>query len=251
MMKTFLKCLAAASMVAGLAACAAVPEDPEDRAEFQATNDPLEPMNREIFDFNMTLDEYIMKPVAKAYRANVPDAAQRSIHNFVGNMKSPLIFANDVLQGEADRGAQTMIRFMVNTTVGIGGLFDVVADTNGPRHHDEDFGQTMAVWGVPDGPYLMLPLLGPSNPRDTAGTGVEWFADPTDIALYRGVGTWATWTRSGVQVVDERTLLLDPLEELKRGSLDFYAAIRSVYRQKRANDIANKDLPLSESYKAK
>jgi phospholipid-binding lipoprotein MlaA len=248
-MKAFVRYLAAASVVAGLAACAEVPTDPEDRAEFEATRDPLEPMNRQIFDFNMALDEAILQPVARAYRNNVPEAAQRSVHNALGNLKSPLIFANDVLQGEPDRAAQTLIRFMINSGAGLGGLFDVVADTNGPRHHDEDFGQTLAVWGVGDGPYLMLPFYGPSNPRDTVGSAVEWFADPTDIAFRAQSVGYVSYGRTGAGIVDDRALLLDPIDDLKRNSLDFYAAVRSVYRQKRANDIANKDLSAAEAYR--
>jgi phospholipid-binding lipoprotein MlaA len=249
-MKSFARCLAATAVALALAGCAAVPEDPEDRAEFEAVNDPLEPTNRAIFEFNMALDRALLKPVAKGYREVMPDPAQRGVHNALNNLRSPLIFVNDVLQGNPDRAAQTLTRFMFNSTVGVFGLFDVVADTNGPRYHGEDFGQTFAAWGVGEGPYLMLPLLGPSNPRDAVGTGLEFFVDPTDRYLKRRDGAWTTWTRMGVTVVDERTQLLDPLDELERGSLDFYAALRSVYRQRRANEITNKDVPLAEMLKA-
>ncbi|MGE5506638.1 MAG: VacJ family lipoprotein [Actinomycetota bacterium] len=246
-MKTFVGCLAATAVAAFLAGCAEVPTDPEDRAEFEAINDPLEPTNRAIFDFNMALDRNIAKPVAKTYHEQVPEVAQKGIHNALNNLRAPMTFINDVLQGEPDRAAQTMVRFMFNSTAGLGGLYDIVTDTNGPRYHSEDLGQTMAVWGVGDGPYLMLPFFGPSNPRDAVGTGAEYVADPVG---YVDIATWATASKTGVGVVDERTQYLDPLDELERGSLDFYAALRSVYRQRRANDIANKDLPLSESFKA-
>lgn len=237
-------------MAVALAACAAVPEDPEDRAEFEAVNDPLEPANRAIFEFNLAIDRALLKPIAKGYRDVVPDQAQRGVHNALNNLRSPLIFVNDVLQGNPDRAAQTLTRFMFNSTVGLFGLFDVVADTNGPRFHGEDYGQTFATWGVGEGPYLMLPFFGPSNPRDAVGLGLEFVADPTDYYFHRRDADWAPWVRMGVNVVDERVQLLDPLDELERGSLDFYAALRSVYRQRRANDIANKDVPMSDMVKA-
>jgi phospholipid-binding lipoprotein MlaA len=245
-MKSIVGCLAATAVAVVLAGCAEVPTDAEDRAEFEAVNDPLEPTNRAIFDFNMALDKNIAKPVAKTYHEQVPEPAQKGIHNALNNLKAPMIFINDVLQAEPDRAAQTMIRFMINSTWGLGGLVDFVKDTNGPRYHGEDLGQTMAVWGVPDGPYLMLPFFGPSNPRDAAGTGAEYVADPVG---YANVPAWSGYTQTGFGVLDERTEYLDPLDELERGSLDFYAALRSVYRQRRASDIANKDLPLSESFK--
>lgn len=250
-MKAIVRCLASAALIVGLAACATAPADPEERAEFEAINDPLEPLNRNVFAVNMTLDEYVMQPVARGYRDTLPTGVQNSIRNVLNNLKAPYIFVNDVLQAEPDRAAQTMIRFMFNSTAGLGGLFDFVTYTNGPRHHDEDYGQTFAVWGVPAGPYLMLPLLGPSSPRDTAGLVADFFGNPTDLFLAAKDLEWITYSRVGVGALDERSTLLDPLDELKRGSLDFYAAIRSVYRQKRANDIANKDLPVADAYRKK
>lgn len=230
-----------------LCACAQVPTDPEARAEFEEVNDPVEPANRAVFDFNMALDRTVLKPVARGYRAAVPEVAREKIHNAILNLRAPFTFANDVLQGEPDRAAQTLIRFMINSTAGLFGLFDVVGDTGGPKHHDEDLGQTLAVWGVGEGPYLMLPVLGPSNPRDAVGKGAEFVADPADIALGNRFSDSAVWGRTGGDLLDTRTDLLDPLDDLERNSLDFYAAIRSLYRQRRANLIANRDKPLAES----
>lgn len=248
-MKTWITGVAMATLMTALSACAAVPQDPEDRAEFDAINDPLEPMNRAVFSFNTAADEVVLRPIAQTYRSTLPAPVQRSVHNVINNLRSPVIFANDTLQAEPKRAGDTLIRFLINSTAGVFGLFDVVGDTGGPGFHPEDFGQTLAVWGVEDGPYLVLPLFGPSNPRDAAGLGVEWFADPADLALANQGLEWVSWTRFGAGAVDERADLLDPIDELKRGSLDFYAAMRSVYRQHRANEIANKDISLADAFK--
>ncbi len=229
-----------------LSGCATPPIDPEDRADWEADNDPLEPTNRVIFEFNNKVDEYVLAPIARTYRAVLPNQAQLAIHNFLANLSSPWIFVNDVLQLNGLRAYQTAERFVVNSTIGVGGLVDVVANNNGPLHHDEDFGQTLAVWGAPEGPYLMLPFLGPSNPRDTTGLVTEYFADPTDIALSDNSLDWAVWTRFGLDVVDLRVQLLDPLDELKKSSLDYYSAIRSIYRQRRNSLISNRDVPVSK-----
>ena len=230
----------------GLGGCATPPTDPEDRADWQALNDPLEPTNRVIFDFNTRFDDYVLAPIARTYRTVLPDQAQVAIHNFLANLSSPWIFVNDALQLNGVRAFETFERFVVNSTLGVGGLFDPVAANKGPLHHDEDFGQTLAVWGVGEGPYLMLPFFGPSNPRDATGLVTEYFADPTDIALSREGLDWAVWTRFGLDVVDLRTQLLDPLDDLKRSSLDYYAAVRAIYRQRRESLIMNKDVPLNQ-----
>jgi len=248
-MKKVLTAFLMASSLAMVTACADVPTDPEDRAEFETLNDPLEPMNRAVFGFNMRADKLVLKPIAEGYRTVTPETAQKGVHNVLNNLRSPMVFVNDVLQGEADRAAQTMVRFMINSTMGLGGLIDVVAYNGGPRFHEEDVGQTLAVWGISEGPYLMLPLFGPSNPRDAFGSVCEFVADPTDLVLANNDLEWVSWTRLGLETIDNRVQLLDPLDELERSSLDFYAAVRSVYRQRRANLITNHDVSLSDSFK--
>jgi phospholipid-binding lipoprotein MlaA len=173
----------AVGLLVALSACAEVPRDPDERAEFEAANDPIEPFNRGVFEVNLALDRAVLKPVATHYRDWVPQGVRDRVHDFVLNLNAPFVFANDVLQGEPDRAAQTLDRFIINSTAGLLGLVDVVGRTGGPRYHTEDFGQTLAVWGAGEGPYLMLPVFGPSNPRDAVGKGVEMVADPTDIAL--------------------------------------------------------------------
>jgi phospholipid-binding lipoprotein MlaA len=231
----------ALALVAGLSACATRPDprDPEAVAEFRATNDPLEPMNRGLFFVHDGIDTLVLRPVGEAYRIFLPPQARTAIRNVLANLRSPVIFVNDVLQGDSQRAATTVGRFIVNTTVGIGGVFDRATDF-GLLGHTEDFGQTLAVWGVPEGPYLFIPVLGPSNPRDAVGTAVDVAANPL---------TWVTGgdtleainiTRTGLTVADTREGLIEPLDALRAGSIDYYAALRSAYRQRRVVEIRNR-----------
>ena len=160
-------------LIAGMAGCATT----QAPASSQEVADPIEPVNRAIFSFNMFVDTWLLEPVARGYRFVTPEPARRSVANFLANLRSPVIFANDALQGERERAGITLGRFMINTTLGVAGLFDP-ASALGYHRHDEDFGQTLGVWGVPSGPYLMLPLLGPSNGRDTAGRVGDYFINP-------------------------------------------------------------------------
>lgn len=225
-----------------IAGCATPPKnDPEALAEYKQANDPIEPFNRAMFDVNMTLDRYLLKPVAQAYVWGVPEFGRDAIHNVLVNLRTPITFINDVLQGEADRAGETLGRMVVNSTVGLGGLIDVASKIGIPAH-SEDFGQTFAVWGIGSGPYLVLPILGPSNPRDLAGLGIELVADPVNLALSNDNGLdagYAVAVRSFVTGVDLRSRNLDTLDQIERTSLDFYAAIRSLYRQRRIDEINN------------
>ncbi|MCA1908264.1 MAG: VacJ family lipoprotein [Magnetospirillum sp.] len=228
----------ALALVAG---CATPPpaDDKEAMAEWEQVNDPLEPMNRTIFEFNQAVDKALLKPLAQGYRWAVPQFGRDRVRDFVRNLRAPVIFVNDVLQGEPDRAMQTLMRFAFNTGFGIGGLIDV-AEPGGIPYHDEDFGQTFAVWGIGEGPYLVLPILGPSNPRDGVGLATEWLADPFNLYMDRIGQDWAIWTRTGVSGVEKRERLLDTLDEIERTSLDYYSALRSTYRQNRAAEVKNK-----------
>lgn len=202
-----------------------------------AQNDPYEPMNRAIFNFNSKVDNAVAKPVAKFYNRAVPQFARNGVHNFLTNLDKPVTFGNDILQGEGERAGETIGRFTVNTTLGVGGLVDV-ASMVGIPDHSEDFGQTLGVYGVGEGPYLVVPFMGPNPPRDLAGDVVDIFMDPTTYIKFHGSDTWYA-VRSGVSVLDLRARNIDTLEQIERTSIDVYATTRSLYRQYRAAEIRN------------
>jgi phospholipid-binding lipoprotein MlaA len=200
-------------------------------------NDPYEQTNRAVFDFDQKLDKFVIGPSAEAYVAVVPSPARQGVHNFLLNLDLPVTFANDILQGEVDRAEDTLGRFTINSTLGIGGLLDPATDFNIP-YHKEDFGQTLATWGVGEGPYLVLPFLGPDPPRDAAGQVVDIFFDPTTYIKLREHFWWSAGRRYLV-IVDTKSRNLDTLQNIERGSVDYYASVRSLYRQLRNNEIRN------------
>lgn len=207
---------------------------PQGPSEF---HDPMEGFNRRIFAFNLSLDRAILQPTARGYRWIVPKAGRRSVTNFINNLDSPVVLANDLLQGEFSRGFTTTSRFVLNSTFGIGGLFDV-ARGEGLERHTEDFGQTLAVWGVGSGPYLMIPALGPSDPRDAFGMVVDQVFDP---ATWAG-GNDIKYAKAGLfalNIVSDREATMDQFNQIERTSIDFYAQIRSIYFQTRRNEIKN------------
>ena len=221
-------------------ACADVPTSPQERAEYDAVNDPFEPMNRQIFDVNDFLDRLLIRPLAELYRAMIPPPIRDRVAGIVTNMKEPVIFANDLLQGGFGRALTTFERFGINTTIGVGGMFDVANDW-GLYQQTGDFGQTLASWGVSDGPYLVLPLLGPSNVRDAVGLGVDSAMTPWGyiVTYYAGPGVGnkfeiAYFTADGLV---RREQSIEALDALREGSLDFYAQMRSVYRQYRDKQL--------------
>jgi phospholipid-binding lipoprotein MlaA len=227
---------AALLVLAGLAGCATPPSDPVARAEFERTNDPLEPLNRKTFSLNLFLDHAVFRPVAKAYVAVLPEDGRKAIHHVLDNMKEPTLFFNHVLQGEFRRATITAGRFFVNSTVGFGGMVDVMT-LSGIERQPADFGQTLFVWGVPSGPYLILPILGPTNPRDAIGSTVDSYADPaTILANDHGVSELTT-SRMIVGGVDDRAQVLDVLDDLEKNSVDFYAELRSLTQQHREAEL--------------
>ena len=234
----------AVSVALAMGGCASKP-DPSDEAAVQAyneANDPLEPMNRYFFEVNHFLDEVIVKPFAGYYHTALPQFAQDSVRNVVRNLHSPTILANDMFQGSFDRAGDTSSRFLINSTLGVGGLIDV-ADMFGIKYHDEDFGQTLGYYGSGEGPYLMLPVLGPSNPRDLTGKVVDYVLDPlTWVGYIYNVG-WINTVRGGLEGLDTRARNMQAIEELQKGSVDFYATIRSLYRQHRNDAIRNGEDP--------
>jgi phospholipid-binding lipoprotein MlaA len=178
----------------------------------------------------------------------LPQEARDGIRNFLRNIRTPIVLANDLLQGEGERAWQTTQRFVINSTVGVGGVIDA-ADRFGIKHHNEDLGQTFAVWGVDEIVYLVLPIFGPSNPRDAVGEFLDRYFDPVWYWTENTDRGEIQIARSVVGGVDSYSRVMDELKKLKDTSVDYYAAIRSIYRQKREADIRNgesKDVPLPD-----
>ena len=198
-------------------------------------DDPLEGLNRYFYDLNNALDILIFRQFAEAYRVVVPDGVRRSVTNFLRFIRTPVILANDLLQGDLKRAEITTSRFIVNAAIGFG-FFDVASDSGLP-YHEEDFGQTLAVWGVDSGPFLVLPLLGPTTVRDGAGSGVDILLDPLTYVLT----TPQSIGRFGVTALDARERNLDTLDEIRRDALDEYARVRSLWLQNRREQILNNE----------
>ena len=211
---TLFTCLA---MIVGLTGCASTGEK---------SVDPLEGYNRAAHGFNDTLDRYVLKPVAKGYRVVTPNLVENGVNNFFGNLLEIRNVLNDVLQWKWKQAGNDTGRFLVNSTVGIAGIFDVAKYISLERNEGEDFGQTLAVWGVGQGPYIVLPFLGPSNLRDTAGLPLDWVVDP--VGYIEHVPTRNS-TRAFSYVVG-RAAVLDA-EEFVSG--DRYIFLREAYRQRR------------------
>lgn len=220
--------------------CASVPSDPAAAAAFREANDPWEPMNRKIFAFNMLADKYALRPIAKGYRAVTTAGFRQKTRTFLSNIKTPLTVVNDILQFNLKNAGIDLSRFIINSTLGFFGFYDVAAKMGLPSN-SQGFGTTMAVWNIPSGPYLVLPFLGPSNIRDATGIAGDVFLDPfyyvskftSDDDTKRGF-----WTIDGVNVIAIYENNIDLLDEGKRSSLDFYAFMRSAYQQLRKKKIA-------------
>ena len=208
------------------------------------TNDPYEATNRAIFGFNQSVDRAVLVPVANGYRAVIPSTFRDMIHDFLQNLNSPIIFANDVLQAQPGLAGQTLGRAVLNTTIGFGGIIDVAAKLGVP-YHTNDLGITLATWGIAPGPYLMLPVLGPSNPRDLFGDVADSFGDPGNIVASDHNKLWASFARAVVSGIDERSRNIESLAEIERTSLDYYATVRSLARQRRAAQVRHQkeDVP--------
>jgi len=206
-----------------------------DTEDTDTDNDPAEKVNRAIFKVNLAADHAVIRPVAEAYTDHVPELVQQGIHNVVQNLKEPGVAINDLLQGNVDHAWQAAQRLAVNSTVGVAGIVDVASKWGVPPHK-ADFGQTLAVWGVGEGPFVELPLLGPSNPRDTLGTAVDMALNPLTF-IGGAPATYASVATGGANAVDTRAQHLQDLDALEKNSLDYYATLRSVYRQHRDAEI--------------
>lgn len=231
--KSLMAMLLAASLAA--ASCTSIPQD-RANSESAASQDPLEPFNRAVFRFNEFVDSLLLKPVTTVYRAVVPEIGREGVSNFLSNLKAPVTIANSILQGDPGNAFTSFWRFVLNTTFGIGGVFDF-AGYYGIHERQEDFAQTMGVYGAGSGAYLVLPILGPSSTRDLFGRVVDvfsdpffyWFTDEENIA--RAVATG----------IDTRSENYELIDNVYRDSLDPYATFRSGYLQKRQAEVENRN----------
>lgn len=221
-----------------LSACASTTREATEASIY----DPFEPLNRQIYGFNEGVDKAILGPVARGYIKAVPEPARDGVTNFLANTNSPVIFANDILQAKPQRAAETLSRFIINTTIGFGGLIDVAGKSN-LEGHTEDFGQTLAVWGVPNGIYVMTPFLGPSNLRDTTGRIVDMAFDPLTWIEYglSDLDLYISSSRVLVTAVDTRARL-DPAFENLRSQPEPYVALRRAYSSNRESQIRDGEI---------
>lgn len=204
--------------------------------------DPWEGPNRAIFSFNEGVDRWVLEPVAVGWDFVLPDRAQEGIGNFFANLRMPVVFLNDLLQAKPIAAAQDVGRFAVNTTVGVVGFVDVASRLGIPEN-DEDFGQTLGRYGMPPGPYMVLPLLGPSTVRDTAGYAVDVVSQPE----WWLVESWIRGTATAVEVVNTRSRLIEEIRESRRTAFDYYAFVRNAYLSNRERKVRDGQLAPEES----
>jgi len=210
------------------------------QAEGESVSDPFERFNRASFWFNERLDRNILEPVAKEYRAYVPRTVRDSVGNFFENLGYPIYLAGDLIQLKFDQVGLHSGRFMINSVFGCAGLFDVASEY-GMEHHSEDIGTGLGYYGVGEGPYLVLPLLGPSNLRDTFGRVGQYFISPTtyisEVVSPDSSATATAWSLRAVDVVDGRAGLLEATDLGKTSSVDYYLFVRTAYHETRQGII--------------
>ena len=220
-MTRFLALALIAVLGLSLTACAEQIEYPDGRPY-----DPYENFNRDVYDLNTKADIAVFRPVAVAYKDNVPDPVQAGVHNFLQNLSTPYIFANALLQGDFDSAGTSLGRILINTTIGVGGVGDAARHA-GLDPQSNGFGHTLAVYGVGHGPYLVLPLVGPSTPREAVGYAADSASEPLDYFIPFA----ATVGEGAIGLVDQRSRYIGQIDDLRRSSVDEYAAVRSIYLQ--------------------
>jgi len=240
--------------ILALSACSSLPKDGVENG-VKPSGDPLETVNRAVFDVNDFLDRLLIRPLAELYRVTVPPPIRDRIAAILRNMDEPVVFANNLLQGRLSDAGTTATRFLINTTLGGAGMFEV-ASGYGFNRQVGDFGQTLHTWGLGEGAYLVLPVLGPSNLRDAVGLGVDTVISPWKYVVSYGdsriEGSFAAADLSASGLT-RREANIEGLDALREGSLDFYAQMRSVYRQYRAKQLGMKlggEMPVFDDYDA-
>ncbi len=202
--------------------------------------DPWESLNRGTFAFNLKFDEYFLSPLAKGYRYIFPSEIRTGVRNFLSNLTEPWTSINAALQGDFKNTGNTIARFLINSTIGILGVFDVATEI-GFEKQKEDLGQTLAVHGVGPGPYLVIPFLGPSTLRDALGKVTSLYADPVTLALERNDKDQWIWIGMALKGIDFREQNLEKIDNLNATSVDFYATLRSLYLERRSSMIRNQN----------
>lgn len=233
-MKTLPKFALVLAAVASLAGCVSVPDNAG-----QDPSDPWETMNRNTFAFNQKLDTYVYRPVAKGYEFVVPEYTRERIGNIYVNLNEPANAINNALQGKGEGALVSLFRLMINTTLGLGGMYDVAGTAANQPTRREDFGQTLAVWGVGNGPYFVIPFLGPSTLRDAPSLGVDYLTAPQTWLD----GGWAEWAAWGVFAMDYRLRMM-PATDLLEGAVDPYLMAREAYLSTRRNAVYDGNPPL-------
>ena len=222
----------------GVAGCAQRPNpaDADAVAEYRDADDPLEPTNRVFYAINDGIDTAVLRPAALAYRNVVPATVRTHTHNVLTNLGEPVALFDDMLSGKPRRAGDSLMRMVINTSIGVGGIFDVATDWGYPNH-STDAGLAFALWGIPDGTYLFLPILGPNNPRDASGFAADIVMDPSTWVgrgpVLQGLGVG----RVVFGAIDARERVLDDFDRIKAQALDPYATIRSLARQHRTSEI--------------
>jgi phospholipid-binding lipoprotein MlaA len=223
--------LAALALCCALAGCASLPA-----GEQREPDDPLEPLNRAVFDANTALDEALIRPLAETYRTIFPPFVRDRVRSVIDNLAEPRIFVNDLLQRRPNAAGITFTRFLLNTTAGLGGMFDLAAG-QGLAQQSGDFGQTLYTWGVTDGPYVVLLFFGPSNFRDALGLGVDLFTTPPALVVTGHAGAVTGFAVGTVDGIDLRARNIETLDEIKASALDFYVHLKSITRQRRQSQL--------------
>jgi phospholipid-binding lipoprotein MlaA len=206
----------------------------ESDLDYVGIPDPLEPINRAFFHFNDKLYFWFLKPVSSGYKAVVPNPVRRSVKNFFSNLAFPVRFVNCILQAKFDGAGNELGRFLTNSILGLGGFFDVAEKHFDMKAYDEDFGQTLGVYGLGNGFYINWPVLGPSTLRDTIGDAGDYFLDPI---YHADLETTYDLSINGYEKVNDTSLVIGDYEDLKRSALDPYIAFRDAYFQYRRNKV--------------
>ena len=224
----------------------AAKDNSDDFTEIASTDlaDPIEPFNRLMFAINDGLDIILIRPIAFVYKTILPQFLRNAIGNFLSNVATPITLTNDLLQGEWDRAETTFVRFLVNSTAGFGGLIDVAAEAGYPQHF-EDFGQTLAVHGLPSGPYVVLPIIGPATPRHIVGRVADIFVNPWTYILW-DEKYYIAIIPTAVEFVNTRADNLEALDAIRNTTSDYYGSIKSIYWQNRKSEIANGRISIEE-----